>query len=79
MASILKQLAVPKGKNTSTCHGRSQTELNSNSDPKEKHDVEADQDSLDSAPPHSPSPEAEYDKLLVSREKISTVTVGAAV
>lgn len=77
MASILKQLAVPKAKNTSTGHGSSQTELNSNSDPREKQDVEADQDSLDtlSAPPHSPSPEAEYDKLLVSKEAILTFTV----
>lgn len=76
MTSTLKQLAVPEGKNASTSHGRSQTEMNSNSDPKEKHKVNADQDS---APPHSPSPEAEYDKLLVSREKTLTVAVGAAV
>ncbi|XP_026195590.1 nuclear receptor coactivator 7 isoform X2 [Anabas testudineus] len=63
---IPRELAVPKAKNTSTGHGSSQTELNSNSDPREKQDVEVDQDSLDtlSAPPHSPSPEAEYDKLL---------------
>lgn len=79
MASILKQLAVPKRKNTSTSHGSSQTELNSNCDPKEKPDVEVDQEFLDtlSAPSHSPSPEAEYDKLLVSKEK-TTFTVGPA-
>ncbi|XP_023249519.1 oxidation resistance protein 1-like isoform X4 [Seriola lalandi dorsalis] len=64
MASILKQLVVPKGKNTS--QGSSQPELKPDSDPKEKPKAEKDQDCLDILPalPHSPSPEAEYDKLL---------------
>lgn len=68
MASILKQLVVPKGKNTSTGRGLSQPELDSDSDPNLR-EVEADPDSLDTlaAQPQSPSPEAEYDKLLVSR------------
>lgn len=67
MASILKQLVVPKGKNTSTGQGSTQPELDS--DPNPKREVEADPDSLDTlaAQPQSPSPEAEYDKLLVSR------------
>lgn len=65
MASILKQLVVPKGKNTG--QGSTQPELDS--DPNPKREVEADPDSLDTlaAQPQSPSPEAEYDKLLVSR------------
>lgn len=70
MASTLKQLAVCTGRNTSSDHGSSQAELTSGSDPKEKTNVGADRDSLDTlpVPPHSPSPEAEYDKLLVSKE-----------
>ncbi|XP_023249518.1 nuclear receptor coactivator 7-like isoform X3 [Seriola lalandi dorsalis] len=59
-----EQLVVPKGKNTS--QGSSQPELKPDSDPKEKPKAEKDQDCLDILPalPHSPSPEAEYDKLL---------------
>ncbi|XP_055361771.1 nuclear receptor coactivator 7 isoform X3 [Betta splendens] len=59
-------LTPREGKNASSGRGSSRTELNSESDPKEKTQAEADQDSLDtlSVPPHSPSPEAEYDKLL---------------
>ncbi|XP_022605959.1 oxidation resistance protein 1-like isoform X2 [Seriola dumerili] len=61
---IPRELVVPKGKNTS--QGSSQPELKPDSDPKEKPKAEKDQDCLDTlpAPPHSPSPEAEYDKLL---------------
>lgn len=67
MASILKQLVVPKGKNTQTIRGSTQPELDS--DPKPKPEVETDPDSFDTLPaqPQSPSPEAEYDKLLVSK------------
>ncbi|KAK2825979.1 hypothetical protein Q5P01_020193 [Channa striata] len=63
-ALIPRELAALKGQDTSTSLGSSQPELNL--DPKEKLEVEADQVSLDMlpAPPHSPSPEAEYDKLL---------------
>lgn len=63
MASILKQLVVPKGKTTSTGQ---EPELDSG--PNLKREVEADQDFLETlaAQPQSPSPEAEYDKLLVS-------------
>ncbi|XP_070699127.1 oxidation resistance protein 1 isoform X2 [Pempheris klunzingeri] len=59
-----EQLVVPKGKTTS--QGSPQPELDSDSDPKPKGEVEADQDSLETlaAQPQSPSPEAEYDKLL---------------
>ncbi|XP_056249132.1 oxidation resistance protein 1 isoform X1 [Seriola aureovittata] len=59
-----EQLVVPKGKNTS--QGSSQPELKPDSDPKEKPKAEKDQDCLDILPalPHSPSLEAEYDKLL---------------
>ncbi|XP_026153676.1 nuclear receptor coactivator 7 isoform X2 [Mastacembelus armatus] len=63
-----RELVTPTGKRTSTTHGSSQPELNLNRDSalKEKPEVEADQDYLDTlpAPRHSPSPEAEYDKLL---------------
>ncbi|XP_018519061.1 oxidation resistance protein 1 isoform X1 [Lates calcarifer] len=61
-----EQLVVPKGKNASTSQGSSQPGQNSDSDPKERPEAEVDRDCLDSlpAPPHSPSPEAEYDKLL---------------
>ncbi|KAM3594861.1 uncharacterized protein V6R79_015135 [Siganus canaliculatus] len=54
---------VLKGKNTTTGHGFS-PQLNSESIMKQEVDVE--QDFLDSLPaqPQSPSPEAEYDKLL---------------
>nr|XP_046268609.1 nuclear receptor coactivator 7 isoform X2 [Scatophagus argus] len=63
---IPRELVVPKGKNTSTSQGSSQADLDSGSDPNPKRDVEADPDSLDilAAQPQSPSPEAEYDKLL---------------
>ncbi|XP_040916637.1 nuclear receptor coactivator 7 isoform X2 [Toxotes jaculatrix] len=65
-ALIPRELVVPKGKSTSTGQGSSQPELNSDSDPKERPKAEVDRDCLDTlpAPPHSPSPEAEYDKLL---------------
>lgn len=61
-----EQLVVPKGKNTSTGPGRFQPELNQDSEAREKQKAEEDRDCLDPvpAPPHSPSPEAEYDKLL---------------
>jgi len=62
MASILKQLVVPKGRNSSTGQ-----ELDSDSDPKR----EAEADFL----PQSPSPEAEYDKLLVRKKHISLLHV----
>ncbi|XP_027130604.1 oxidation resistance protein 1 isoform X2 [Larimichthys crocea] len=64
-ALIPRELVVPKGKNTSTGRGLSQPELDSDSDPNLQ-EVEADPDSLDTlaAQPQSPSPEAEYDKLL---------------
>ncbi|XP_070776155.1 nuclear receptor coactivator 7 [Enoplosus armatus] len=58
---------IPReGKNSSTGQGLSQPELGLDSDPNSKGEVEADPDSLDTfaAQPHSPSPEAEYDKLL---------------
>lgn len=64
MASTLKQLLVSKGQNTSTSQGSSQAEVDL--DPKEKLEAVTDQDSTLAAPPQSPSPEAEYDKLLVS-------------
>lgn len=68
MASILKQLVVPEGKNTSTGQGSSQPELDS--DPKLKREEEADLVSLETlaAQPQPPSPEAEYDKLLVGKK-----------
>lgn len=67
MAFSLKQLVVPKGKNTSPGEGSSHPELDS--DTKERPEAEVDQDPLNplAAQPQSPSPEAEYDKLLVSR------------
>lgn len=66
MASLLKQL-VSKVKSTSI--GKESTQPELDSEPKEKLDEEEeDQDCLEtlSALPQSPSPEAEYDKLLVS-------------
>ncbi|XP_047193550.1 nuclear receptor coactivator 7 isoform X2 [Scophthalmus maximus] len=65
-ALITGELVAPKGKNTSTGQGSSKPRLNSGSDPKEKPQAETDGECLDMlpAPPHSPSPEAEYDKLL---------------
>lgn len=70
MASTLKQLLVPKGKHPSAGQGTSQPELDSDSDPNLKREVESDRESVDTlaAQPQSPSPEAEYDKLLVSRK-----------
>ncbi|XP_071761468.2 oxidation resistance protein 1 isoform X1 [Centroberyx gerrardi] len=63
-----EQLLVPKGKQTSTSQGSSLPELNSDTDPKLRlqPELEADPDSSATLPaqPHSPSPEAEYDKLL---------------
>lgn len=68
MASTLKQLVVPKGK--AAAQGSFHPELDSGA--KEKPEAEADQDRLDAlaAQPPSPSPEAEYDKLLVSADRI---------
>ncbi|XP_008283591.1 nuclear receptor coactivator 7 isoform X2 [Stegastes partitus] len=65
-ALIPRELVVPKGKNTSTGQGSSHPEVDSDSDPKRKPEAEADQDGSDTlaAQPQSPSPEAEYDKLL---------------
>ncbi|XP_028250616.1 nuclear receptor coactivator 7 [Parambassis ranga] len=57
-----EQLLVPKGQNTSTSQGSSQPEVGL--DPKEKLEAVTDQDSTLAALPQSPSPEAEYDKLL---------------
>ena len=71
MASILKQLGV-KGKNALTSEGSSHPELSSDSGPTEKLEADGHQSCFDTlaAQPQSPSPEAEYDKLLV-RGKIS--------
>lgn len=74
MASILKQLVVPRGKKTSATQGSSAPELDSESDPKPKlqTELEADRDSSTlPAQPQSPSPEAEYDKLLVRKKMIT--------
>lgn len=62
MASILKQLVVPKGKSSSAGPVSSQQGL----DCKAKR--QADPESLETlaAQTQPPSPEAEYDKLLVS-------------
>ncbi|XP_069543787.1 nuclear receptor coactivator 7 isoform X2 [Brachyistius frenatus] len=61
-ALIPRELVIPKGKNTSLSQGSAHSQL----DPKEKPEVEADREHLDRlvAQPQSPSPEAEYDKLL---------------
>lgn len=68
MASTVKQQHVPTGENASTSPGWSQTEPDS--DPNLKPAAEAGRDPLDTltAQPQSPLPEAEYDKLLVSRK-----------
>ncbi|KAM3871230.1 oxidation resistance protein 1 [Diretmus argenteus] len=60
-----EQLLVLKGKKTSIIQGSALPELNSEIDPnlRLQPELEADPDSLP-APPHSPSPDAEYDKLL---------------
>ncbi|XP_070834949.1 nuclear receptor coactivator 7 isoform X2 [Chaetodon trifascialis] len=65
-ALIPRELVVPKGKNDSTGQGSAQSEVDSDSDANPKREEEADPDSLDklAAQPQSPSPEAEYDKLL---------------
>lgn len=70
MASTLKQLLVPKGKRSSSAGGSAQPGRDSRSDLSLKREEEPDADSLDTlaAQPQSPSPEAEYDKLLVSRK-----------
>lgn len=67
MASTLKQQCVPAGENASTGQGSSQPEPDS--DPNLRPAAEAGRDPLDllTAQPQSPLPEAEYDKLLVSR------------
>lgn len=74
MASILKQLVVPKGKNTATGQGSSQPEPDFG--PKLKREAEADPDSLETfaAQPQPPSPEAEYDKLLVRKNNFLCCT-----
>lgn len=63
MAFALKQLVDPEGKNTSSSGGLSHPELDS--------EEQANRDCLNplAAQPQSPSPEAEYDKLLVSTRK----------
>nr|XP_020498330.1 nuclear receptor coactivator 7-like isoform X2 [Labrus bergylta] len=65
-ALIPRELLVPKGKNPSTSGKSSKVELDQRSDRHLKPDTEADPESLEtlSAQPQSPSPEAEYDKLL---------------
>ncbi|XP_068195271.1 nuclear receptor coactivator 7 isoform X2 [Antennarius striatus] len=62
---IPKELAVREGKNNSNDQGF-QPELDTGSGPKQKEEVEADPDALETltAQHQSPSPEAEYDKLL---------------
>lgn len=81
MASTLKQLLVPKGKHPSAGQGSPQPKLDSDSDANLKREVEADRESLDTlaAQPQSPSPEAEYDKLLVSRKTHYIITWEALV
>ncbi|XP_029349788.1 nuclear receptor coactivator 7 isoform X2 [Echeneis naucrates] len=61
-----EELLVPKGENSSTSEGSSPLELNSDPDPQDKPKADDQQDCPDAlpAPPHSPSPEAEYDQLL---------------
>lgn len=87
MASILKQLAI-RGKNTLASEAPSRPGPDSDSGPKEKLEADGGPDSepgekleadgrqscFDSlaAQPQSPSPEAEYDKLLV-RGKITAL------
>ncbi|XP_034530646.1 nuclear receptor coactivator 7 isoform X2 [Notolabrus celidotus] len=63
---IPRELVVPKGKNTLNREGSSQPEPNSHSVPHLEADVEGDPEILETltAQPQSPSPEAEYDKLL---------------
>ncbi|MED6288784.1 hypothetical protein CHARACLAT_029886, partial [Characodon lateralis] len=65
---IVKEQLVSKRKDTSVSRKSSNPQLDSDSGLNKK--KEADQDCLDSltAQPQSPSPEAEYDKLLVRRE-----------
>lgn len=57
-----RQLVMPHGKNSLTTEGLSRTELDT--DPKPRLGVDPDSSDTLSAHPHSPSPEAEYDKLL---------------
>ncbi|KAF7660526.1 hypothetical protein LDENG_00280310 [Lucifuga dentata] len=66
MASILKQLVVPKGKKTSSVQGSSLPELDSDPKLKLQPEFETNSDSTATLPnqPQAPSPEAEYDKLL---------------
>lgn len=68
MASTLKQRCVPTGESASAGQGSSQPEPDS--DPNLKPVAEAGRDPSDTltAQPQSPLPEAEYDKLLVSRK-----------
>ncbi|XP_060919673.1 nuclear receptor coactivator 7 isoform X2 [Labrus mixtus] len=63
---IPRELLVPKGKNPSTGGRSPEPEPDQRSDRHLKPDTEADPGSLEtlSAQPQSPSPEAEYDKLL---------------
>lgn len=61
-----EQLVVPKGKHSSVSGGPTELKLDSQTDPHLKMDSDTDPESAEtlSAQPQSPSPEAEYDKLL---------------
>ncbi|XP_029937804.1 oxidation resistance protein 1 isoform X2 [Myripristis murdjan] len=63
-----EQLLVPKGKKTSTIQGSSLPEVNLDAETELRLQAELEADAQSSATlpaqPHSPSPEAEYDKLL---------------
>lgn len=61
-----EQLVVPMGKLSSVSGGPTELKLDSQSDPHLKMDSDTDPESVEtlSAQPQSPSPEAEYDKLL---------------
>ncbi|MEQ2251634.1 hypothetical protein ILYODFUR_013145, partial [Ilyodon furcidens] len=63
---IVKEQLVSKRKDTSVSRKSSNPQLDSDSGLNKKKEADADQDCLDSltAQPQSPSPEAEYDKLL---------------
>lgn len=73
MASILKQLLVPRGKNKTDSRVPSSLEQKQDSCPKETSDMDRNDVDALPGPPHSPSPEAEYDKLLVRRRRRRTV------
>lgn len=68
MVSILKQLLVPQGTNTSTGPGSAQPELDLDSHLKGHGERVQDlSETTLTTNPQSPLPESEYDKLLVSR------------